>query len=77
METITNGTGFFDMDAAPMRIGKVRLKVRDLDAVSRYYQTVLGLDEISKSARQAVSFSAKLEYSTPAEVSCYRKSPSA
>lgn len=55
METImTNGTGFFDMDAAPMRIDKVRLKVRDLDAVSKYYQAVLGLDEISKSAGQVV-----------------------
>lgn len=38
---------FFDMNAAPMRIGSVRLKVRDLDAVSSFYQRVLGLGPIA------------------------------
>lgn len=36
-------TGYFDMSAAPMRIGSVRLKVRDLETVSAFYQQVLGL----------------------------------
>lgn len=36
-------TGTFDMAAAPMRIGTVRLKVRDLERVSDFYQKVLGL----------------------------------
>ncbi|WP_299365546.1 VOC family protein [uncultured Paracoccus sp.] len=40
---MTTQTDQFDMKAAPMRIGTVRLKVRDLDAVSRFYQTVMGL----------------------------------
>ena len=30
-------TEHFDMNAAPMRIGAVRLKVRDLNAVSIFY----------------------------------------
>ncbi|GGB28241.1 MULTISPECIES: VOC family protein [Paracoccaceae] len=40
---MTTATHFFDMTTAPMRIGAVRLKVRDLDAVSAFYQRVLGL----------------------------------
>lgn len=40
---MSDTTGFFDMNAAPMRIGTVRLKVRDIDAVSSFYQRVLGL----------------------------------
>ena len=44
---MTIAPDFFDMDAAPMRIAAVRLKVRDLDAVSTFYQTVLGLGPIS------------------------------
>ncbi|MFC6487486.1 VOC family protein [Nitratireductor sp. GCM10026969] len=36
-------TDFFDMNAAPMRIGTVRLKVRDLEAVSAFYRNILGL----------------------------------
>ncbi|KAA8606080.1 glyoxalase [Salipiger aestuarii] len=35
------------MTTAPMRIGAVRLKVRDLDAVSTFYQTVLGLSPVA------------------------------
>ncbi|WP_299793559.1 VOC family protein [uncultured Marivita sp.] len=37
----------FDMHAAPLRIGTGRLKVRDLDAVSTFYQSVLGLSPVS------------------------------
>ncbi|ORE95587.1 transcriptional regulator [Stappia sp. 22II-S9-Z10] len=33
----------FDMNAAPLRIGSVSLKVRDLNMVADYYRTVLGL----------------------------------
>ena len=40
---MTIAADFFDMNAAPMRIGAVRLKVRDLGAVSAFYQSVLGL----------------------------------
>ncbi len=48
---MTTATDFFDMTAAPLRIGTVRLRVRDLDAVSRFYQTVLGLSPIASDAR--------------------------
>lgn len=44
---MTTANDFFDMNAAPMRIGSVRLKVRDLDAVSSFYQRVLGLGPIA------------------------------
>lgn len=40
---------FFDMHAAPMRIGSVRLRVRDLDRVASFYTSALGLAEISSS----------------------------
>lgn len=50
---MTDTTDFFDMNAAPMRIGKVTLKVRDLDAVSSFYQRVLGLTEIARAAGSA------------------------
>ncbi len=51
---MTNSNGYFDMSAAPLRIGSVRLKVRDLDAVSGYYKALLGLSEISRSSREVV-----------------------
>ncbi|MSU91931.1 VOC family protein [Rhodobacteraceae bacterium 2CG4] len=38
---------YFDMSAAPLRIGTVRLKVRDLNAVSSFYQSVLGLSPVA------------------------------
>lgn len=50
---MTKTTDFFDMSAAPMRIGRVRLKVRALDAVSSFYQSVLGLTEIARNDREA------------------------
>tara|TARA_R110002020_G_scaffold448986_1_gene661938 strand:- start:935 stop:1789 length:855 start_codon:yes stop_codon:yes gene_type:complete len=37
------------MNAAPIRIGTVTLRVRDLDAVSSFYQRVLGLTSIADS----------------------------
>lgn len=43
---MNNRTEFFDISAAPMRIGTVRLKVRDLEAISTFYQAVLGLSPI-------------------------------
>jgi catechol 2,3-dioxygenase len=51
---MTASNEFFDMKAAPLRIGSVRLKVRDLDAVSAYYKALLGLTEISRSDREVV-----------------------
>jgi catechol 2,3-dioxygenase len=50
---MTAASDFFDMSAAPMRVGKVRLKVRDLDAVSGFYRTVLGLTLMAKDDREA------------------------
>lgn len=46
---MTNSHEFFDMHAAPLRIGVVRLKVRNLDVVSTFYQSVLGLSLIANS----------------------------
>ncbi|MFC5387263.1 VOC family protein [Aquamicrobium segne] len=51
---MTSAVNFFDMNAAPMRIGTVRLKVRDLETVSGFYQKTLGLSEISNSPQEAV-----------------------
>ncbi len=44
---MTTGNDFFDMDTLPLRIGTVRLKVRDLNAVSTFYQSVLGLSPVA------------------------------
>jgi catechol 2,3-dioxygenase len=44
---MTTATEDFDLKAAPMRIGRVRLKVRDLPRVSEFYQRVLGLSGIA------------------------------
>lgn len=41
---------FFNHATAPLRIGRVRLRVRDLDAVSGFYQRVIGLSVIDQSA---------------------------
>src|SRR5690606_21160278 len=49
-----NSTDFFDMSTAPLRVGRVRLKVRDLDAVSRFYRSILGLTQIERDDRRAV-----------------------
>lgn len=44
---MTIAADYFDMNAAPLRIGAVRLKVRDLGAVSAFYQSVLGLSPVA------------------------------
>lgn len=44
---MTIATDFFDMTAAPLRIGTVRLRVRDLSAVSNFYRAVLGLGPVA------------------------------
>lgn len=41
---------FFNHATAPLRIGRVRLRVRDLDKVSDFYQRVIGLAMIDRSA---------------------------
>src|SRR5690606_25094540 len=51
---MTNATDFFDMSTAPRRAGTGRLKVRVRDAVSGFYQRVLGLTQIAKTDRRAV-----------------------
>ena len=51
---MTVATEHFDMSAAPMRIGTVRLKVRDLDAVSDFYQRMLGLVPLEKGKSGAI-----------------------
>ncbi|KPQ05554.1 MAG: putative ring-cleavage extradiol dioxygenase [Rhodobacteraceae bacterium HLUCCA12] len=38
----------FNHSAAPLRIGRARLRVRDLDAVSAFYQRVIGLIPVSQ-----------------------------
>jgi catechol 2,3-dioxygenase len=44
----------FDLGAAPMRVGRVRLKVRDLNSVSGFYQDVLRLVLVGQSAEHIV-----------------------
>lgn len=51
---MTNATEFFDMNAAPLRVGKVRLKVRNLETVSSFYQSVLGLARIGGTEQEAI-----------------------
>jgi catechol 2,3-dioxygenase len=51
---MTTTNPFFDIHAAPMRIGSVRLKVRDLDAVASFYTAVLGLARIDSAHRHIV-----------------------
>ena len=41
---------FFNHATAPLRIGRVRLRVRDLDGVSDFYQRVIGLAVVDQSA---------------------------
>ncbi|WP_207539553.1 VOC family protein [Sabulicella rubraurantiaca] len=44
----------FDLNAAPMRIGRVRLRVRDLSGVVQFYRDILGLVPVKQSNRRAV-----------------------
>jgi catechol 2,3-dioxygenase len=50
---MTNATDYFDMSAAPMRIGRVTLKVRHLDGVSDFYRDTPGLDVLERTERRA------------------------
>jgi catechol 2,3-dioxygenase len=50
---MTSETEFFDIHDAPMRIGKVQLKVRDLDMVASFYTSVLGLVRIASASGRA------------------------
>jgi catechol 2,3-dioxygenase len=50
---MTKTSEFFDMSAAPMRVGRVLLKVRDLEAVSGFYRNVLGLTVMANDDREA------------------------
>lgn len=43
MTTLAPDAARFDLSAAPIRIGRVTLRVRDLAAVSRFYQDIIGL----------------------------------
>lgn len=45
-------TDYFDMQAAPMRIGKLHLKVRELPLVSAFYQSALGLGVLRSEDRR-------------------------
>jgi catechol 2,3-dioxygenase len=51
---MTDTAAFFDMQAAPMRIGTVRLKVRDLETVVAFYRRVLGLGTITSRDNRVV-----------------------
>ncbi|MCL4186925.1 MAG: VOC family protein [Rhodobacteraceae bacterium] len=51
---MTAATDVFDLSAAPMRIGTVRLRVSDLEAVSSFYRQVLGLVPIETGRSRAV-----------------------
>lgn len=53
MSNTTERIHAFKLSAAPMQIGKVRLKVRDLPVVSRFYQEVLGLRLIGHGGNHA------------------------
>src|SRR5690606_17098430 len=44
----------FDMRAAPMRIGRVRLRGRDLAAVSRFYREIIGRAVLRQDEAAAV-----------------------
>lgn len=46
----TTPSGAFDMDAAPLQTAWVRLIVRDLDRVARFYREALGLTDIAADA---------------------------
>jgi catechol 2,3-dioxygenase len=45
---VSKANNYFDMNRAPLRIAAVKLKVRDLDAVSDFYQRILGLAPLAK-----------------------------
>ncbi|MCW8088236.1 VOC family protein [Sabulicella glaciei] len=44
----------FDLSAAPLRVGRVRLRVRDLAGTAAFYSDILGLAPMEQSGRHAV-----------------------
>ena len=44
--------GYFDMMAAPLRVGTVTLRVRDLAKLSDFYQKIMGLQLISETPQE-------------------------
>lgn len=44
--------GYFDMMAAPLRIGAVTLRVRELTKLSDFYQKIMGLQLISETPQE-------------------------
>lgn len=52
-DVLTKTRDLFDMQAAPLRIGALRLKVRDLERVTNFYTTVLGLEVVERTPRSA------------------------
>ena len=52
--TAASADAMFDMQAAPLRVGRVRLRVRDLARVSDFYQGLLGLRTLDQGAGWAV-----------------------
>ena len=48
---MTDTTQTFDMNAAPMHVGTVRMKVRDLDRVAAFYEDALGLTRLGSDCR--------------------------
>lgn len=47
-------TAPFDHHAAPLRIGRVALRVRDLPGVARFYRDVIGLETLETGADRAL-----------------------
>lgn len=47
-------TAYFDIKAAPVRVGSVRLRVRDLNGTVAFYRTVLGLTPIRQDGSTLV-----------------------
>lgn len=51
---MTDTSAYFDLQGAPLRIGSVRLKVRDIDTVADFYRRVLGLTVIEAKGKRVV-----------------------
>jgi catechol 2,3-dioxygenase len=54
MTSLATETARFDLDAAPIRIGRVTLRVRDLVAVSRFYRDIIGLRLLEETPTRTV-----------------------
>jgi catechol 2,3-dioxygenase len=54
MTSLATETARFDLDAAPIRIGRVTLRVRDLATVSRFYQDIIGLRVLEDTPTRTV-----------------------